>query len=74
MKDELKEWKAKYTNLELELKILYEEMQKALKEKDNENVQSVNRDLLNYIQILEKNENVPYNERTFQKFRTNQEH
>ena len=62
MKDELKEWKAKYTNLELELKILYGEMQRALKEKDdeNENAQSINRNLLNYIQILEGNENVSY--------------
>ena len=52
--------KAKYTNLELELKILNEEMQKALKEKDdeNKNVQSINRDLLYYTQIVEKNENV----------------
>lgn len=68
--------KAKYTNLELELKILNEEMQKALKEKDdeNKNVQSINRDLLYYTQIVEKNENVSKKERTFQKFKINQEH
>ena len=37
-------------------------MQKAFKEKDdeNENVQSLNRDLLNCIQILEENENASY--------------
>lgn len=37
-------------------------MQKAFKEKDdeNENVQSLNWDLLNCIQILEENENASY--------------
>lgn len=37
-------------------------MQKEFKEKDdeNENEQSIDRDLLNYIQILEENENASY--------------
>lgn len=62
MKDEFEEWKTKYNNLELELKNLYEEMQKELEEKDKtiENLQSINQDLLNYIDMLEKNENVSY--------------
>ncbi|KAJ7385989.1 hypothetical protein OS493_012322 [Desmophyllum pertusum] len=61
MKDEFEEWKTKYNNFELELKNLYEEMQKELeKDKTIENLQSINQDLLNYIDMLEKNENVSY--------------
>lgn len=62
MKDELEEWKAKYNNLDLELKNLREGIVKELKEKDKtiDNLQSINHDLLDYVDILEKNENVSH--------------
>ena len=61
-KDELEEWKQKHNNLEMELKRLYEEMQVAINGKDKtiEHLQSKNQELIDYVRLLEKNENISY--------------
>ena len=50
----------KNNNLDMELKRLYQEMQLAINEKDKtiEHLQSKNQELIDYVGLLEKNENI----------------
>ena len=61
MKDEIAEWKKSYANLQEERKKLYQEMLSAVHERDQEEISSLkqqNRELLSYIECLEKNESL----------------
>ena len=61
-RDEIQEWKKSDSDLELELKTLYQEMQMAIQEKHKtiESLQAINEDLSSYISALEKSENLSY--------------
>ena len=56
IQDELQEWKKSYSDLESELKKLFQEMQVAIQEKDKriEHLQTINEDLSSYVSTLEK--------------------
>ena len=60
MKDEIAEWKRSYANLQEESKKLYQEMLLAMHEREKEisTLQQQNRELLDYIECLEKNESL----------------
>ena len=60
MKDEIAEWKRTYANLQEESKKLYQEMLLAMHEREKEitSLQQQNRELLDYIECLEKNESL----------------
>ena len=60
MKDEIAEWKRTYANLQEESKTLYQEMLLAMHEREKEitSLQQQNRELLDYIECLEKNESL----------------
>ena len=60
MKDEIAEWKRSYANLQEESKKLYQEMLLAMHEREKEitSLKQQNRELLDYIECLEKNESL----------------
>ena len=67
MKDEIAEWKRSYANLQEESKKLYQEMLLAMHEREKEitSLKQQNRELLDYIECLEKNESLQIKERIF---------
>jgi hypothetical protein len=60
--DELEEWRSKCTNLEADMQKLYGEMETAINEKNKEisDLRSKNEELLSYIEILEKSQDLQH--------------
>ena len=60
MKDEITEWKKSYANLQEERQKLFQEMLSAVHEREQEisSLKQQNRELLSYIECLEKNESL----------------
>ena len=75
MRDELQDWKKTCKDLQNDIRTLYEEIESAMQEKDEEisNIHSINEELKSYIDSLKTSQNSLYNGKHVSGVKKNQE-
>ena len=75
MRDELQEWKKTCKDLQNDIHTLYEEIETAMQEKDEEisNLHSINEELKSYIDSLKTSQNSLYHGKQVSEVKQNQE-